>query len=155
MFRASQCLCKGARRAEERRRKKKKMTKPDFHRFLARYLSNIFKPSYGSFEDGATPESKSKCLWAYKINHRGKYQRLNANTCIVAAILFFRSSLHREALPCLPNNDEEDMASWLPLTHCPVALVRANVENVGRGKEAWRSHSSTETPKGRQNSETL
>ena len=94
------------KKERKKERKKKKMTKPDFHRFLARYFSNIFEPSYGSCEDGATPESKSKCLWAYKINHRGKYQRLNgmnANTCIVAAILFFRSSLHREALPCLPN----------------------------------------------------
>ena len=33
-----------------------------------------------------------------------KYQRLNANTLYVSAILFFRSTLHRESLPCLPNS---------------------------------------------------
>ena len=101
VFRAWQCSRKGARRAEERRRKKK--MKHDFHRFLVRHFSNILEPSYGYCEDGARPESRSKCLWAYKINHRGKYQRLSANTCIVAAILFFRSSLHRPALPCRSN----------------------------------------------------
>ena len=54
--------------------------------------------------DGATPESRSKCLWTYKIHHQVKYQCLNANTLYVATILFSRSSLHRESLPCLPNN---------------------------------------------------
>ena len=49
------------------------------------------------------PDSRSKCLWTYKIHHQVKYQRLNANALYVAAILFFRSTLHREALPCLPN----------------------------------------------------
>ena len=39
----------------------------------------------------------------YTIHHQAKYQRLNANTLYVAAILFSRSTLHREALPCLPN----------------------------------------------------
>ena len=53
--------------------------------------------------DGATPDSRFKCLWTYKIHHQAKYQRLNANTLYVAAILFSRSTLHREALPCLPN----------------------------------------------------
>ena len=43
-------------------------------------------------------------FWAYKIQHQAKYQRLNSNTLYVAAILFSRSTLHREALPRLPNN---------------------------------------------------
>ena len=41
------------------------------------------------------------------------------------------------------------------LTHCPLALVRAKVENVGRGKEARRSQCSMETPNGRQKRGTL
>ena len=41
--------------------------------------------------------------WTYKIHHQAKYLRLNANTLYVAAILFSRSTLHRETLPCLPN----------------------------------------------------
>lgn len=40
-------------------------------------------------------------------------------------------------------------------THCPTALVRANVEKVGRGKEACRSQTSTDTPNGKQNNGTL
>ena len=51
------------------------------------------------------PESRSKCPWTYKIHrHQAQYQRLNANTLYVVAILFSWPSLHREALPCLPNN---------------------------------------------------
>ena len=56
--------------------------------------------------DGATPDSRFKCLLTHKIHHQAKYQRLNANTLYVAAILFSRSTLHREALPCLPNKNE-------------------------------------------------
>ena len=37
------------------------------------------------------------------MHHQAKYQRLNANTLYVAAILFSCTSLHRESLPCLPN----------------------------------------------------
>ena len=33
------------------------------------------------------PESRSNCLQTRRIHHQVKYQRLNANTCIVAAIL--------------------------------------------------------------------
>ena len=44
--------------------------------------------------------------WADGGAKMAKYQRLNANTLYVAAILFSRSSLHRESLPCLPNNNE-------------------------------------------------
>ena len=40
---------------------------------------------------------------AYTIHHQAKYQRLNANTLYVAAILFSRSTLHIDALLCLPN----------------------------------------------------
>ena len=43
------------------------------------------------------------CVWTYKVHNQAKYQRLNANTLYVAAILFSRSTLHRESLPCLPN----------------------------------------------------
>ena len=48
----------------------------------------------------------STFLWAvlYIIHDQAKHQRLNANTLYVAAILFSRSTLHRESLPCLPNN---------------------------------------------------
>ena len=56
--------------------------------------------------DGATPDSRFKCLLTYKIHHQAKYQRLNANTLYVAAIFFSRSTLHREALPCLPNKKQ-------------------------------------------------
>ena len=69
-------------------------------------------------KDGATPDSRFKCLWTYKIHHQAKYQRLNANTLYVAAILFSRSTLHREALPCLPNtlNNDTEMtdAFYMP-----------------------------------------
>ena len=41
------------------------------------------------------------------------------------------------------------------LTHCPTALVSANVENVGKGNVACLSHASIETPNGRQNNGTL
>ena len=37
---------------------------------------------------GATPKSRSNCLQTCRIHHQVKYQRLNANTYIVAAILF-------------------------------------------------------------------
>ena len=43
--------------------------------------------------DGATPDSRFKCLLTYKIHHQAKYQRLNANTLYVAAIFFTRASL--------------------------------------------------------------
>ena len=49
--------------------------------------------------------------------------------------------------------DERQVAHRL--THCPLALVRAKVENVGRGKEARRSQCSMETPNGRQKRGTL
>ena len=56
---------------EERKKKKKaKMTKLNFHRFLVRHFSNIFGLSYGYCEDGATPESRSKCFWTYKFTTR-------------------------------------------------------------------------------------
>ena len=79
------------------------MTKLDFHRFQVRHFSNNFEQSPCYCKMGATPESRSKCLKTSKIQHQAKYQRLNANTLYVAAILFSRSSLHRETLPCLPN----------------------------------------------------
>ena len=88
VFRARQCSRKGARRVEERKKKKTKMTTPEFHRFLVRHVSNIFELSLAIARNGATPESRFIMCLAYKIYHQVKYQRLNANTCIVAAILF-------------------------------------------------------------------
>ena len=73
---------------EERKKKKTKMTKPEFHRFLVRHVSNIFELSLAIARNGATPESRFIMCLAYKIYNQVKYQRLNANTCIVAAILF-------------------------------------------------------------------
>ena len=68
MFSARQCSRKGARRAEEeeeeerKKKKKTKMTKPDFHCFLVRHFSNVSELPCDYCEDGATPESRSKCL---------------------------------------------------------------------------------------------
>ena len=92
------------KKKKEERKKKTKMTKLDFHRFQVRHFSNNFEQSYGYCEDGATPKSRSKCLWTFKNHHKAKYQRVNANTLYVAAILFSCSTLHRKTLPCLPNN---------------------------------------------------
>ena len=64
------------------------MNTPEFHRFLVRHVSNIFELSLAIARNGATPESRFIMCLAYKIYHQVKYQRLNANTCIVAAILF-------------------------------------------------------------------
>ena len=88
------------------------MTKLDFHRFQVRHFSNNFEQSPCYCKMGATPESRSKCLKTSKIQHQAKYQRLNANTLYVAAILFSRSSLHRETLPCLPNNGNQDICYY-------------------------------------------
>ena len=44
----------------------------------------------------------SVLIWTYKIHHQAKDQRLNANALYLAAILFSCSSLHRDALPCVP-----------------------------------------------------
>ena len=93
MFWSRHCSRKGTRRVEERK-KKTKMTKLDFHRFQVRHFSNNFEQSPCYCKMGATPESRSKCLKTYKIQHQAKYQRLNANTLYVATILFSRSSLY-------------------------------------------------------------
>ena len=86
------------------KKKKTKMMKHDFYRFQVRHFSNNFEQSYGYCEDGAMPKSRFKCLWTFKDLHQVKYQCVNANTLYVAAILFSCTSLHRETLPCLPNN---------------------------------------------------
>ena len=39
-------------------------------------------------ESWGNTESRSNCLQTRRIHHQVKYWRLNANTCIVAAILF-------------------------------------------------------------------
>ena len=68
------------KKKKKERKKKTKMTKLDFHRFQVRHFSNNFEQSYGYCEDGATPKSRSKCLWTFKNHHKAKYQRVNANT---------------------------------------------------------------------------
>ena len=64
------------------------MTKVDFHHFQVRHFNNVFKQSWCHCRVGATPASRSNCLQTRRIHHQVKYRRLNANTCIVAAILF-------------------------------------------------------------------
>ena len=64
------------------------MTKLDFHHFQVRHFNNVFKQSWCHCRVGATPASRSSCLQTRRIHHQVKYRRLNANTCIVAAILF-------------------------------------------------------------------
>ena len=102
VFWSRHCSRKGARRVGERR-KKKKMTKLDFHRFQVHHFSNNFEQSPCYCKMGQRQRADLLCLLTYKIHHQAKYQRLNANTLYVAAIFFSRSTLHREALPCLPN----------------------------------------------------
>ena len=96
------------------------MTKLDFHRSQVRHFSNNFEQSYSYCEDGATPKSRSKCLWTFKNHHQAKYRRVNANTLYVAAILFSCSTLHRETLPCLPNTQKISLSFsnvWLSISH--------------------------------------
>ena len=64
------------------------MTKLDFHHFQVRQFNNIFEQSWCRCRVGATPARRSNCLQTRRIHHQVKYRRLNANTCIVAAILF-------------------------------------------------------------------
>ena len=64
------------------------MTKLDFHHFQVHHFNNVFEQSWCHCRVGATPASRSNCLQTRRINHQVKYRRLNANTCIVAAILF-------------------------------------------------------------------
>ena len=64
------------------------MTKLDFHHFQVRHFNNVFEQSWCHCRVGATPASRSNCLQTRRIHHQVKYRRLNANTCIVAAILF-------------------------------------------------------------------
>ena len=114
VFWSRHCSRKGARprrveerkkeRKKERRRKKKtKMTKLDFHRFQVRHFSNNLEQSPCYCKMGQRQVADLSVFRKYKIHHQAKYQRLNANTLYVAAILFSRSTLHRETLPCLPN----------------------------------------------------
>ena len=64
------------------------MTKLDFHHLQVRHFNNVFELSWCHCRVGATPARRSNCLQTRRIHHRVKYRRLNANTCIVAAILF-------------------------------------------------------------------
>ena len=73
---------------KKKERKKKRMTKLDFHHFQVRHFSNVFEQSGCHCRVGATSARRSNCLQTRRIHHQVKYRRLNANTCIVAAILF-------------------------------------------------------------------
>ena len=53
-----------------------------------RHFNNVFEQSWCHCRVGATPASRSNCLQTRRIHYQVKYRRLNANTCIVAAILF-------------------------------------------------------------------
>ena len=64
------------------------MTKLDFHHFQVLHFNNVFELSWCHCTVGATPARRSNCLQMRRIRHQVKYRRLNANTCIVAAILF-------------------------------------------------------------------
>ena len=64
------------------------MTKHDFHHFQVHHFNNVFEQSWCHCRVGATPARRSNCLQMRRIHHQVKYWRLNANTCIVAAILF-------------------------------------------------------------------
>ena len=64
------------------------MTKLDFHHFQVPHFDNVFELSWCHCRVGATPARRSNCLQTRRIHHQVKYRRLNANTCIVAAILF-------------------------------------------------------------------
>ena len=61
-----------------------------------------------------------------------KYQRLNANTLYVSAILFFRSTLHRESLPCLPNID--DYSSFILLKRV-TAWIKRFIHNCQQSRD--------------------
>ena len=84
---------------KKERKNNRKMTKLDFHHFQVRHFNNVFELSWCHCRAGATPARRSNCLQTRRILHQVKYRRLNANTCIVAAILF---SGH-PYIPCLPN----------------------------------------------------
>ena len=89
------CSHKGTRRTEERKKKKKaKMTKPDFHHFLVRHFSNKFEQSPCYCKKGQR-QRVDLSVFGYINSPPGEIS--------AASILFFCSSLHREALPCVPN----------------------------------------------------
>ena len=76
------------RKKKEGKKEKRKMTKLDFHHFQVLHFNNVFELSWCHCRVGATPARRSNCLQTRRIHHQVKYRRLNANTCIVAAILF-------------------------------------------------------------------
>ena len=88
---------------KERKKKKRKMTKLNFHHFQFRHSNNVYYQSWCHCRVGATPVMRSNCLQTYRIHHQVNYGRFNANTCIVAAILFSGHPYIGEALLCHPN----------------------------------------------------
>ena len=64
------------------------MTKLDFRHFQVRHFNNVFEQSWCHCRVGATAASRSNFLQTRRIHYQVKYQRLNTNTYIVAAILF-------------------------------------------------------------------
>ena len=59
-----------------------------YHSVLCTLWTNVFEQSWCHCRVGATPARRSNCLQTRRIHHQVKYWRLNANTCIVAGILF-------------------------------------------------------------------
>ena len=101
------------------------MTKLDFHRFQVCHFSNNLEqsPCYCKMGQRQLQRADLSVFGRIKIHHQAKYQRLNANTLYVAAILFFRSTLLRESLPCLPNNNAR--ASLLVVHVIPVCCCNS------------------------------
>ena len=73
----------------EKKNQKRKMTKHDFHHFQVRHFNNVFEQSWCHCRVGCIHQRGDLTVFSTRrIHHQVKYWRLNANTCIVAAILF-------------------------------------------------------------------
>ena len=102
------------------------------------------------------PESRSNCLQTRRIHHQVKYQRLNANTCIVAAILFsghpyigrhYRAPYkHRETLPCslintnaLSRPEQNKLMLRLQLLECAASfhMMEFTLSDEKAGVGSW------------------
>ena len=66
----------------------------------------------------------------YTIHQQAKYQRLNANTLYVAAILFSNSTLHREALPYLPNKQNVEPEAHEALERWQLELLMGPKKSI-------------------------
>ena len=122
-----------------RRKKIRKMTKLDFHHFQVRHFNNVFKQSWCHCRVGATPARISNCLQTLRIHHQVKYQHLNANTCIVAAILFsghpYIGRHYRASLICAGDHLMNVSATrlivqWYSLTHIHIVCLSPHSESI-------------------------